>query len=78
MTETLEHLREALAEEFEVDINDIEPEARFVDVLSLDSLDMVDIVVLIESVTGVKLNKSDLKGVVTFGDIFKLIESRIG
>ncbi|MCQ2228415.1 MAG: phosphopantetheine-binding protein [Bacteroidales bacterium] len=76
MTNVIEELKVALAEEFEVEIDDIQPDSDLVAVLDLDSLDMVDIVVLVESVTGVKLAKTDFKGITTFGEFFSLIESR--
>lgn len=77
MTNVTEELKKALADEFEVSVDDMQPDARFVDVLDIDSLDMVDIVVLVESVTGVKLAKTDFKGITTFQEFFSLIENRI-
>ena len=77
MTNVIEELKKALAEEFEVDAESIQPDAPFADVLDIDSLDMVDVVVLIESVTGVKLGQNDFKGITTFSEFFSLIESRI-
>ena len=46
--ETIEQIRSVLADEFEVDIEQIRPDAPLMETLELDSLDMVDIVVLIE------------------------------
>ena len=46
--EIIEKIRETLSEEFEVDIDLIQPDAPLMQTLELDSLDLVDMVVLIE------------------------------
>lgn len=72
----MEELKGALAEEFEVSIDEMRPEAKYVDVLGLDSLDIVDAIVLIEGVTGVKLAKGDIRKDGTFGELFETIASK--
>ncbi len=66
-----------LVEEFEADPDLLKPEADLKTTLELDSLDFVDLVVSIKSNFGVKLEKKDFEGVVTFEDFYSLIESRI-
>ena len=66
-----------LVEEFEVDANVIQPEANFRESLGLDSLDYVDLVVIIESNFGVKLVKADFKPIVTFNDFYMTLENKI-
>ena len=61
--EIIEKIRTTLAEEFEVDIDVIQPDAPLMETLELDSLDLVDMVVLVEknfgfNVTG-RSDKSD-------------------
>ena len=46
--EIIEKIRTTLAEEFEVDIDVIQPDAPLMETLELDSLDLVDMVVLVE------------------------------
>lgn len=66
-----------MAEEFEVDVDVMcDRDASLTDVLNIDSLDMVDVVVIVESVTGVKLQKTDFRGVTTVGEFFDMIEER--
>lgn len=48
----------ALAEEFELDISELVPEASFYDDLNLDSLDAVDMVIVLEQAFGFKLRDS--------------------
>ena len=46
--EIIEKIRTTLAEEFEIEIDLIQPEAPLMQTLELDSLDLVDMVVLVE------------------------------
>ena len=48
-TEILERIHEFLVEEFEVDAEKLVPEANLKETLGLDSLDYIDLVVVIES-----------------------------
>lgn len=47
----------AIAEEFELDMNDMAPTASFKDDLGLDSLDAVDMVIVLEQEFGIKIGK---------------------
>lgn len=66
-----------LIEEFEVDGDDIQPDAILKDTLQLDSLDYVDLVVSIESNFGVKLVEADFVGISTFQTFYDLIENKL-
>lgn len=66
-----------LVDEFEVDNDEIEPDANLKDTLGLDSLDYVDLVVSIESNFGVKLVEVDFVGITTFQNFYDLIESKL-
>jgi acyl carrier protein len=72
-----ERINGFLAEEFEVDQDDIQPDAILKDTLGLDSLDYVDLVVSIEGNFGVKLVEADFVGVSTFQTFYNLIENKI-
>ena len=73
----IETINGFLVEEFEVDGDTISPEANLKDTLGLDSLDYVDLVVVIESNFGIKLVETDFSGIVTFQDFYDLIENKI-
>ncbi len=75
--EIIEKATVVLAEEFEIDEAEITPEASLKETLGLDSLDLVDIVVLIEQYFGVTLKGPDFVGVVTFKDFYELLNSKI-
>ena len=67
---------EVIAEEFELDPEELTPDATLYDDLGLDSLDAVDLVVAMEKSFGVKLaNEEAVKAVRTMGDLFDLIIS---
>lgn len=72
-----EKINEILIEEFEVDADIIHPEGNLKETLNLDSLDYVDLVVIIESNFGVKLVERDFKNIDTFQDFYNLIEDKI-
>lgn len=67
-----------LSEEFEVAPDLIRPESELKSTLDLDSLDYVDLVVLIDEHFHVKLSGEDFKGVESFADFYRLINSRLG
>lgn len=75
--EIIEKVNEILVEEFEVDLDTISPEANLRDTLNLDSLDYVDLVVSIESITGVKLGEADFKDIVSFEDFYHVLHGKM-
>lgn len=72
-----EKINKILIEEFEVDSDIIHPECNLKETLNLDSLDYVDLVVIIESNFGVKLVEKDFKNIDSFQDFYNLIEDKI-
>lgn len=75
--EIIEKVNEILVEEFEVDAEVIEADKNLKQTLDLDSLDYVDLVVIIESNFGVKLVEADFIGMVTFQDFYNVINNKI-
>jgi acyl carrier protein len=75
--EIIEIINGFLVDEFEVDGDTITAEAPLKETLGLDSLDYVDLVVVIESNFGVKLGEADFAGIATFQDFYDLIENKI-
>lgn len=66
-----------LIDEFEIDPNAIEPEAKLVDDLGIESLDFVDIVVIIENEFGFKVKREEMADVRTLSDMYNYIEERV-
>ncbi len=77
IAEIKEIVDEFLVEEFEAEEGDISSEADMVEVLDLDSLDYVDLVVILESKFGFKATGEDFEGIKTFGDFYEFIEGKV-
>ena len=75
--EVINKVNEILIEEFEVDAEVIEADKNLKQTLDLDSLDYVDLVVIIESNFGVKLVEADFLGMQTFQDFYNIINNKI-
>ena len=75
--EIIKKINGFLVDEFEVDNEDIEPDANLKDTLGLDSLDYVDLVVSIEATFGVKLVEADFVGISSFQTFYDLIENKL-
>lgn len=75
--EIIKKINMFLVDEFEVDEDDIQPEANLKDTLGLDSLDYVDLVVSVESNFGVKLVEADFVGIASFESFYDLIENKL-
>lgn len=73
----IEDTRDFLSEEFEVNRNLILPENSLKETLDLDSLDYVDLVVLIEENLNIKVTGEDFKDIVTFGDFYQLVQKKL-
>lgn len=76
-TELIQKINEKLSEEFEIDIELIQPDAPLMQTLELDSLDLVDMVVLVEHNFGFTLKAQDFVGIKTFQDFYDFIDSRV-
>ena len=66
-----------LVEEFEVDEGKISPEGDLKQILDLDSLDYIDLVVVIENNFHFKVKPEDFNDLKTFGDFYRYIDSHI-
>ncbi|GEP49796.1 acyl carrier protein [Flavobacterium noncentrifugens] len=75
--EIIAKINDFMIDEFEVDGEDIQPDANLKDTLGLDSLDYVDLVVSIESNFGVKLVEVDFVGISSFQTFYDLIENKL-
>jgi acyl carrier protein len=73
----IDKINEFLVEEFEVEASKIQPDAVLKDTLELDSLDYVDLVVVIESNFGFKVKGEDFIGIVTFQHFYDYIITKV-
>jgi len=75
--EIISKINDFLIDEFEVEADDIKPDANLKETLELDSLDYVDLVVAVESDFGVKLKAEDFSKVVTLQNFYDLIHQKM-
>ncbi|MDR1947285.1 MAG: phosphopantetheine-binding protein [Desulfovibrio sp.] len=72
--QVIETADKALAEEFELDVERFTPEARFREDLDLDSLDAVDMVVVLEKTFQIKIGRDPaVMQIRTVGDMHRYI-----
>jgi len=65
-----------LVDEFELEADTLSPEASWSDI-SIDSLDFVDIVVVVEDIFDVVIKGEDMVGVKTLQEFYDFIEHKI-
>lgn len=73
-----EKVRNFMVDELEIDEEKIKPGVKLKDDLGIDSLDFVDIVVIVEKNFGFKIKPEEMKGVVTLKDFCDYIEKKVG
>jgi acyl carrier protein len=76
-TEIIEKINGFLVEEFEVEAEKITPEANLRETLELDSLDYIDLVVVIESNFGFKVKPEDFTTITTFQNFYDYVVDRV-
>ena len=66
-----------LIEEMEIEAEAINDDAKLKEGLGLDSLDFVDIVVIVEKTFGFKIKPEDMSGVLTVKEFYDYIEAKM-
>jgi acyl carrier protein len=75
--EIIRKINEFLVEEFEVDAEKITPDANLKETLGLDSLDYIDLVVVIESNFAFKVKPEDFINIITFQNFYDYVASKV-
>jgi acyl carrier protein len=75
--ELIAKINEVLADEFEVEVSEITPDANIKKTLQLDSLSLVDMVALIEETFGVSIKGAEVAGIQTFGSLYDFVHDRM-
>ena len=75
--ELIAKINEVLADEFEVEVSDITPDANIKKTLQLDSLSLVDMVALIEETFGVSIKGAEVANIQTFGMLYDFVHDRM-
>ena len=77
INEIEEKVNAFLIDELEIDEDKISPDARLKEDLGIDSLEVVDVVVLIEQEFGFKMKAEDFKVIKTFGELCEHIARHV-
>ena len=73
-SEVIKIINESMVEEFELDSEGMVPDARLIEDLEMDSLDFVDLVIVLQNAFGVKLRDDpNVREIRTLGDLHALI-----
>ncbi|MGH7742052.1 MAG: acyl carrier protein [Candidatus Eiseniibacteriota bacterium] len=68
-------VKEIIAKELEVDVKQMAPEAKFIEDLGADSLDIVELVMALEEEFGIEIPDEDADKLKTVGDAMNYLKS---
>ena len=72
--EIIEQVNNLLEEEFEVEQSEFIPDANLKETLGLDSINLVDLIALVQMTYKITIPVEELKQIQTFNDLYDYIE----
>jgi acyl carrier protein len=75
MSQIVDRVKQAIAEQLKVDIEKVVPEASFIEDLGADSLDTVELVMVLEERFGLDIPDEESQKLLTVGDAIEYIRS---
>ena len=75
VTSMLEKVKEIIAKQLNLDVDEITESTSFKDDLGADSLDLFELVMAFEEEYDIEIPSEDLEGIATVGDIIKLMKN---
>ena len=75
--EIIEKVNECFIDEFELEESVLQLDAHLINDLGIESLDFVDIVVIIEKEFGFKVKREEITRIRTLNDLYSYIEEHI-
>jgi len=75
---TFDRVKKVVAEQLQVDPEQIVPDASFVEDLGADSLDVVELVMALEEEFDIEIPDDAAEHIQTVGDAVKFIDERLG
>ncbi|RMD76408.1 MAG: acyl carrier protein [Lentisphaerae bacterium] len=70
-------LKEIIASQLGVNVDDLKPEAKFTDDFSADSLDMVEISLKIETEFNIEVPDEEVANLQTVGDVLEFVKNKL-
>ena len=74
MDRIIKIVNKVLEEEFEIDAELLKPESLLNEDLGLDSLDAVDLIVMVDKQLGVRIEEEQARSIRTLEDVYKIID----
>ncbi|MCK4767747.1 MAG: acyl carrier protein [Desulfobacula sp.] len=74
MDRIIKIVNQVLEEEFEIDAELLKPESLLYEDIGLDSLDAVDLIVMIDKQLGVRIDEEQARSIRTLEDVYKTID----
>ena len=75
--EIIAQVNNLLEEEFEVEQSEFAPDANLKETLSLDSINLVDLIALVQMTYKITIPVEDLKQIQTFNNLYGYIEQHL-
>ncbi|GHP96733.1 hypothetical protein VN0268_13620 [Helicobacter pylori] len=76
-TNLFETIQAVIAEQLEIDVSQVTPEAKFVKDLGVDSLDVLELIMALEERFGVEFSDEQAEKIVNVGDVMRYIEKQL-
>ena len=70
-------VKEIIVEQLGVNENEVNPEAKFIDDLGADSLDLVELVMALEEEYNLEISDEDAEKILTVGDAIEYIRGHV-
>ncbi len=71
-----DRILEIIAEQFHVNVEDLEEDTNFVDDLNVDSIELLELVMAIEDEFDIELEDDVLENITTVGDVLDFIDEK--
>jgi acyl carrier protein len=75
--EIIAQVNSLLAEEFEIEESEFAPDANLKETLNLDSINLVDLIALVQFTYKITIPVEDLKKIQTFNNLYDYIEQHL-
>lgn len=72
-----ERVKQIIVEQLGVNESEVKPEAKFVDDLGADSLDLVELVMALEEEYNMEISDEDAEKILTVGDAIEYIRTHV-